>query len=444
MKNTFHFKSLLSMLLFVFLFSAAEAQDKNVAKVDDYIAKAKQTTDVAKKNELYNKAAALIMSARLDKSEYVKIADSYLEEGDINNAVKFYMRTDKADKNEGYVKTGHKMIELAFDDPKNEAKTMKKAIDYFSKGGAAAEGYEAAGDAYYTKGKEHYMKAADYYAQGKITAKVDKIANEYIAEKKLTKAAEVYMKLDTEEGYKKAGDLYFNAGEYNDAFTAYDKGMIAEGIKKYADKLYDNGEISDGDALYARVGEMYIEKKDYDALAALGDDAEKRNNFNLAAGFYQKSGKQQKASRALAFEQLFDLDYTNAKASFEAMGDADMGKAISSNLKYLMPLKDVASFFEDVKRNQPYVGTSEDPTSKKQVVNKEDEDAFISYYKDLSGILVDYCYTISNNVTKITHSGLKEAMMRKFRQYGAVRNVLDANFGKKLQKSEANARDVVL
>ncbi len=436
-------KFFLSMIFLLYVVSL-NAQDKNEAKVDAFIAKAKETTDAAKKTEYYNKAAEIIMSARLDKSQYVKIADAYLEEGDITNAVKYFMRCNKEDKNAGYVKVGHKMIEQAFDDPKTEAKTMRKALDYFTKGGASAEGFETAGDAYYSQGKDSYMKAAEYYGQGNAIAKLDKIAGEYVAENKPGLAADVYMKTNTPEGYKKAGDLYYSSGDFNNAFTAYEKGGFPEGIKKYADRLYDAGEKSDGDALYAKVADMYAAKSDNEGIIALAKAEEERGYYTMAVTFYERAGETASANRARAFEQLFSFDFATAKVTFETLGDADMSKAITANMKFLTPLKEVADYFDEVKGNQPYISFDEDPVTHKKTANAADLETFNSYYRDLAGTIVDQCYVVSTNIPKITHAGLKAAMMKKFKQYGAIRNVLDAGFSKKLQKDQATAKDVTL
>ncbi|HXH18911.1 MAG TPA: hypothetical protein VNJ07_07475 [Chitinophagales bacterium] len=444
MKTAIPFSDFFSLIVVMLLSLAVHAQSKEEAKVDGYIVKAKETTDPAKKAEYYKKAADLIRSARLDKSQFVKIADSYLEEGDIKNAVLYYGFCDKADKQEGYKKVGNKMIETAFDDPKNEAKNVRKAIDYFTKGGATAEGYEVAGDAYYNRGKEYYMKAAEYYAMGKVNTKIDRIANEYIAGGDKGKAAEVYLKLNTEEGFKKAGDLYYESGDFYNAYTAYDKGGIADGIKKYADRLYQEGQTSDADALYNKVAEMYAEKKNSEALAGMAKMAEEKGNFEMAGNFYEKAGEANKAGKARAFAKLVAFDYEGAKIDFEALGDAEMLKAITSNKKYLDPLKEAADYFDEVKQNEPPVSYTEDTVTHKRTYNAADLESLNSYYNDLAGSIVDNCYIVSANIVKITHPAMKDALMKKFRQYGAIRNVLDANFGKKLQKTEVKAKDVML
>ena len=434
----------LPVVLFTLLFSFAHAQDKNVTKVDGLIAKAAAEADAVKKNELYNKAAEIIMTAKMDKAQYIKIADSYLEGGDVTNAVKFYMRCDKQDKNEGYVKVGHKMLETAFDDPKTEAKTVRKAIDYFTKGGKTNEGYEAAGDAYYERGKEYHVKAAEYYGLGKVSAKIEKVASELIADKQPAKAAEVYMKLNNEEGFRKAGDLYFNAGDYSNAFIAYDKGGIPEGIKKYADKLYEEGDVQGAAAQYMKVAEMFAAKQNTAALNDMAKVAEERGNYTMAADFYTKGGEPNKATKARAYGNLTTFDFEGAKMEFESLGDAEMVKAVNANMKYLTPLKDAATYFDDTKRAEPRIYYTEDSITKKKTYNQDDIQSFNTYYKDNLSIIVDNCYTVSANVTKILYGPLKDALMRKFRQYGAIRNILDANFGKKLQKTQVTEKEVVL
>ncbi|GIV34539.1 MAG: hypothetical protein KatS3mg031_2074 [Chitinophagales bacterium] len=429
---------------FLLFMSFAYAQEKDIAKVDALIAKAKETTDAAKKASFYNKAAEIIMSARLDKSQYAKIGDAYLDDGDITNAVKFYSRCDKESKNAGLIKVGHKMIEQAFDDPKSESKTINKALSYFSKAGAANEGYEAAGDAYYARGKEYYMKAAEYYAQGNVTAKLEKIASEFLNDKKPDLAAEVYMTTGTPESLKKAGDLYYSIGDFYHAFTAYEKAGYTEGLKKYADQLYNAGEKADGDAIYARIADMYAEKNNKEGLTELAKAQEQRGYYNMAASLYERAGDTQSAARARAFELLLSFDLQSAQTAFEAIGDADMGKAIKAHLKPLTSLKEVADYFDDVKANQPYVSFEEDPVTHKKTANSAEMESFNSYYRDLANTIVDYCYTVSDIVPKISHAGLKTAMMKKFSQYGAIRNILTEDFGKKLRKEEVTAKDVIL
>lgn len=434
----------ISVILIYLLPVAAIAQEKEIAKVEKYILQARQATDPGKKADYYAKAAQLIIDARLPKSVNMKIADAYLEEGDINNAKKFYDRCDKEDKAEGYVKMGHKTIEMAFDDPKTEAKTMSTAMKYFTKGGAVTEGYEAIGDAYYDKGQNYYMKAAEYYALGKISAKIDKIAGEYAAAGNKAMAAEVYMKLETEEGFTKAGDLYYSVGDFNNAFTAYDKGGNADGIKKYADKLFSEGFVADANALYNKVVEMYAAKNNLSAIARLAQLKEERGEFGLAASFYEKAGEPNKSLKASAFSKLTSFDFEGAKADFNSLGDAEIIKAIAANMKYLTPLKDAAYYFDDVKQHEPPVTYIEDSVTHKKVPNSVDLEIFNEYYKAAIGAIVDNCYIVSANVPKITHAGIKDAFMKKFRQYGAIRNVLDASFGKRLQKAQVTAKDVVM
>lgn len=432
------------LLICSLLTLAVNAQEKEIAKVDDYIAKAKEASDKSKKTDLYNKAAQLIMSARLDKSHNMKIGDAYLEEGDVTNAIRYYMRCETEDKNEGYKKAGDKTIEQAFDDPKMEDKTMRKAISYYSKAKAAEEGYEAVGDAYYERGKDFRMKAAEFYGTGKAVNKIERIAGEYMDEKNLHAAADVYMKLDNEEGYKKAGDLFYSVNDFNNAYSAYEKGGVTEGIKKYADKLYADGLKVDGDALYYKLAEIYTTKEDKESLARLARLAEEKSNYTMAASIYEQAGEAVNANKAKAYSHLVSLDFETAEKAFKDLGDLETAEGISKNMKYLVALRDVADYFEEVKSFEPYVAYSEDPETKERIPNKTDLADFHAYYKGVASNIVERCYMISSNVQNIKDPILKKVMINTFKQFGAVRNVLDDNFNKKLQKEKATARDVIL
>lgn len=427
----------------LFTFSEVNAQDKNVAKVDEYIQKAKAEPDKNKKTVLYNKAVEVITTAKLGKEQYVKLGDAYVEEGDVVKASQFYMRADAADKKEGYIKIGDKLIEMAPEDPKSEPKTMKKAVDYYTKAGKTAEGYEAVGNSYYNRGKEFYPKAAEYYAQGGLTAKLEKIATELVGANQKIKAAEVYLKMNNVEGFKKAGDLFFEAGDLPHAFDAYNEGKIGEGIQKYGDKAYADGKFSEGDAMHNRAAEIYIEKNDTKGLISLGAAAEKRGNFTMAADMYEKGGATDKAGNARAYEALYLLEFDAAKTALEGINDFETAKAIAANLKFLNPLKEVAATFEDIKQNQPYISMIEDETGKKSP-NPADISNFNEYYKSLAGSIFDNVNILSLNIPKITNPRLKDIMMKKFMQYGAVRNILDSSYNKKLQKTQVTYKEVIM
>jgi tetratricopeptide (TPR) repeat protein len=438
------FKQLILTVTAAIILLSANAQDKEIAKVDALITKARAEQDKIKKTELYNKAAEIINTAKLGKEQNAKLGDAYVEEGDVVKASQFYMRCDAADKKAGYVKIGDKLIEIAPEDPKSEPKNMKKAIDYYTKAGQTKEGYEAVGNAYYNRGKEFYMKAAEYYAQGGVNTKLEKVAGDYIAAGEKDNAANVYLKLNTTEGFKKAGDLFFAAGKFNDAFDAYDKGKVGEGLQKYGDKLYADGLTSEGDAQYTKASEIFVEKNNKDGLSSLAASAEKRGNFAMAASFYEKAGETDKAGYAKAYEALYMLEFDAAKLALEGINDFETAKAITANAKFLNPLKDVAFTFDEIKKDQPVVSIVENTDSGKKEPNPADVSNFNEYYKGLAGSIYDNVNILSLNVPKITNARLKEIMMKKFMMYGAVKNILDNNFGKKIQKTQVTYKEVIM
>jgi hypothetical protein len=427
-----------------FLFTTATAQDKNVAKVDEYIQKAKNEPDKNKKTVLYNKAVEVITTAKLGKDQYVKLGDAYVEEGDVVKASQFYMRCDAADKKEGYAKIGDKLIEMAPEDPKTEPKTMKKAVDYYTKAGKTNEGYEAVGNSYYNRGKEFYPKAAEYYASGNNSAKLEKIASELIASNQKADAAKIYLKMNNAEGFKKAGDLYFDAGEFNSAFDAYNEGKVGEGIQKYGDKAYNDGKYSEGDAMHVRAAEIYTEKNDAKGLLSLGASAEKRGNYTMAAEMYEKGGATDKAGNARAYEALYLLEFDAAKTALEGINDFETAKSITPNMKFLNPLKEVATAFDDILKNQPYISMVEDPETGKKSPNPADVSNFNEYYKSLVDAIYDNVNVLSVNIPKITNARLKDIMMKKFMQYNSVRTILDSSFNKKLQRTQVTYKEVTM
>lgn len=435
----------LFLSLFIFLFQhTLFAQDKNIAKVDEYISKAKSQSDATKKADLYNKAAQLIMTQKLPKSEFVKLGDAWVEEGDVVKASQYYNRADKEDKKEGYIKIGHKMIELAPEDPKREGRNMEKAITYFTKGGDTEAGYEAVGDSYYARGKEYYMEAVQYYAAGKISQKIEKIAQEFISSNEKTNAAKTYEKMNTPEGFKKAGDLYFANEDYPAAFDAYVNGKHGEGIQKYGDKLYDDGKWSEGDAQYTKAAEIYEEKNDRNGLISLGTAAEKRGNYSLATTMYERGGATDKAGHAKAFESLYNFDFDNAKIALEGINDFDLAKAIKANIKYLDPLKEINQLFLQIKQDEPYISVIEDPETGKKTPSPGDINTFNEYYKSMIDDINENINKIAANLAKVNHSRLKDLMFTRFQQYGAVKNILDKNLNRKLQRNQITYKEVKL
>lgn len=444
MNTQSYFKKIQLIVVMLFLTFIVNAQDKNVAKLEELINKAQSETDKMKKTELYNKASQLIMAEKMDKNSNAKLGDAFIQEGDVTKASQFFAKCDADEKKEGYKRIGEKLIEQAFEDPKQEVKLMKKSIDFYTKGGSSKDGYAAVGNAYYAKGKDGYMKASDYYAQGGLADKVEQVAKDYLNEGNKAKAGEVYLKMNSPEGFKKAGDLFFDSGDMVNAFSSYEKGNVAEGIKKYADKLYADGQYSDGDAQYTKAGDMYASKNDKDGLEALGDAAEKRGNYTMAVAMFEKAGATDKAGKAKAYEGLYLLDFDAAKIALEGINDFEMSKAITANLKFLTPLKDVVYAFDEIKKGQPYVSMVVDSNTKKSVPNPADLSNFNEYYKGYAGDIFDKVNILSLNIPKITNARLKESMMKKFSQYGAVRNILDASFNKKLQKIQVTYKEVGL
>jgi hypothetical protein len=164
----------------------------------------------------------------------------------------------------------------------------------------------------------------------------------------------------------------------------------------------------------------------------------------MAAEMYEKGGATDKAGNARAYEALYLLEFDAAKTALEGINDFETAKSIAANLKFLNPLKEVATTFDDILKNQPYISMVEDPETGKKSQNPADVTNFNEYYKSLAGSIFDNVNILSLNIPKITNARLKDIMMKKFMQYGAVRTILDSSFNKKLQKTQVTYKEVTM
>ena len=232
----------------------ASAQNKEADKGKATLAKAMEQKDASKRQELINTAREDFQKGGLKPQEVaVILGDAYLDKNDLVNAANSYSSASKEDKKTGFKKVADADADAAFSgDEKAEGKAVNKAMDYYKKADALKEGARNIGDKYYAKGPDGYNKAMDFYILGGADVKLEAIAKEYFDKggENEDKAAEVYLRMKTPEGYQKAGDIYYNRKEYAKAIESYEKGNSADGIKKYADYLYSQNKNDDADNYY--------------------------------------------------------------------------------------------------------------------------------------------------------------------------------------------------
>lgn len=444
-------KFFVAALAVVIFNTALEAQNKDVDKGNDFLKKAMDQTDAAKRQDLINKAIESWTKGGLKREMYALIGDAFLEKKDYTNASSNYSRCDKPEKKEGMKKIAEAYVEDAFSgEEKNEPKNLKKAMDYFTKGDAAKEGARLIGDRYYARGIAAYGKALDYYVIGEAAVKIEQIAKEYMEKggDNENKAAETYLRMKNKDGYTKAGNIYYNRNEFQKAIEAYLKGGVREGIQKYADYLYSENRNEEADNLILQLADALTEQKDDEGMEKLASQTQAKGSYMLASKLYDKAGDVSKGDVCRAYDALIGFRLEEAKGLFAQAADPavqSMGASITASEKYMGPLKDLADNMEDLKKNAPFVTLITDSVTGKSYPSPSDQKMQEDYYKSIRDQIIKNVNDISVNYTKLTDPKLKNFVRQRFLQYGAVRNILDKeSFVVKKLKQDVKVKDLVL
>jgi hypothetical protein len=424
------------------------AQNKDIDKGKETLVKAMEQKDAAKRNEMVQKATESFQKGGMKREMYALIGDAFLDKKDYVNAQSNYSRCDKPEKKEGMKKLAEAYVEEAFSgDEKNEAKALRKAMDFYTKAEAAKEGARVIGDRFYEKGPASYNKALDYYVLGGADVKVEQIAKQY-ADKggdDEVKAAETYLKLKTPEAAKKAGDIYYARNEFQKAIDAYLSGGVEEGITKYADYLYSEHRNEDADNLIMRLGDTYAEKKNDDANEKLAASVMNKGSYLLASKLYDKAGNVSMGDKARAYDALANFRLEEASGLFTQSNDAAMAKLIADNQKVLTPLQDLAETLEALMKNAPNISVVIDSVTGKAIQSVSDQKMQEDYYKSVREQIIKNVNDLSVNFAKLSDPTLKKFVKQRFSKYGAVRNILDKDtFAIKKQKQDIKVKDVIL
>ncbi len=438
-----------AVALLLFIFQASAQSSKDADKGKDMFLKALDQKDPAKKQDMISKAREEMQHGGLKPQEIAVImGDGYLEKGEIDKAASSYSSAGKDDKKEGFKKVAEAYVESAFSgDEKAESKALSKAMNYYSKADATKEGARNIGDKFFDKGMGSYDKALTYYIMGDAQVKIEQIAKEYFDKggDNQDKAAEVYIKTKTPEGYKKAGDIYFDRKEYQKAIEAYQSGNSADGIKKYADYLYSQNRNEEGDNLYVKIAEIYATLKDDEALEKLANECQQKGSYNLASRIYDKAGNSTMSDKSKAYAELIAFKLDSAIMFFNNVGDANMVKTINDNMKMLNPLKDVAENFDEIMRGAPPINMITDSVTGQTMPSASDEKFTEDYYKSVRDQIVKNVFAVSAGMLKLTNPDLVKYARIRFLHYGAVRNILDnQSFAIKKQKADIRTKDVIL
>lgn len=424
------------------------AQNKDIDKGKGFLTKAMEQSDATKRQDYINKAIESFQKGGMKREMYALIGEAFLEKKDYVNASSNYSRCDKPEKKEGMKKIAEAFVEDAFSgEEKQQAKNLKKAMDYYTKADAAKEGARAIGDRFYNLGFDNYMRALDYYLIGDAAVKIEQIAKEYFDKggDNEAKSAEIYLKMKNADGYKKGGDIYYARKEYGKAIEAYIAGANVEGIQKYADYLYAEHRGEEADALYMRLADAMSDNKDDEGLEKLAAKIMNKGSYALAAKLYEKAGNSTNADKCKAYDDLVNFRIDEAKAAFTGMGDANMVKLLTDNEKILTPLKDLAENMEDLKKGAPFITPVFDSLTGQSITSKDDEKMRDDYYKSIKDQVIKVVSDVAANYAKLSDANLRKYARERFLQFGAVRSILDKeSFVVKKQKQDIKVKDLIL
>lgn len=436
---------MLTILCSLFMAPSLMAQDKNVTKAEEYVAKGIATSDAIAKRENLEKAVEYYTKAGMGKELFELIGDALVSAKDYVSAAKYYTRGTTEIKKSGYRKIGDAMVEdaEASSDDKEVGKLIKSALSHYNKSDDPKAGFKAIGDIYYKQGASKYDAALGYYVQGQVNDMIKKIAEEYKANGNDTLAAQTYERMNNAEGFNAAGKIYEDTEDYSKAYIAYEKAGNMDGLLRYANRLFETGNIDAGVPQYQKIAAIYEQKNDKAGMGKLAESASKYGQYQLASDLYMKINDFKKAEMALVYQDLFSFNLEGAIDHATKAEDDALAAAIKASKASLDIFAKIAADFDLIRQNEPSV-TKQYDNNKNLKLSAEDMQSLKGYYTDYKTKIADQTYLLAANYAKLTHPILKEVMKTKFSSYGAVRTILDNNMVKKKEKTAVKTEDTFL
>ena len=422
-------------------------EDKNEIKANELIEEAATNSSPSERRVLYEKALKLLEKAGYDKKANAIIADAMVEIKDYNSAARYYGYAEPEQKKEGLMKIGDAYIQDAKEEPAKALKHYDKAVSYYGKAKEKNLGYIRVGDAYFEEGIESYENALKNYVFGKASDKINLLGDTYYAagEKYYSFAAKAYSLVGTEENFIKSGNLYFDIAEYELAYAQYDTAKYMDGIIKFSDKMFSLGDVNSGNLQYSKVADFYEKKGNDDKLLSLAVKLYDSGRYNLAALFYQKAGVNDKAAKCELYHAIKAFDLPQAEAISTQMSDAVMTAVLKKNTSYLESFKAIATLFDQIKKDEPYVQMRLNETTQKNEPDKADMKIFEENYNALRSDILKELNNLTITFGKLSDETLKKIVRQRFLEYGAVRNILDPlTFKQKLSDSEVKTVDTFM
>jgi tetratricopeptide (TPR) repeat protein len=381
----------------------------------------------------------LFRDMKMSKEGSIAIGDAFYNKGDLKTASRWYGKGGKENKTETSKKIGEAYLEDAFNetDPKLQKKAFDNSYKNLSKAYGAEEANRMIGNEFFDMGADQYPKAIEYYQKANYNEGILMIGDIYASKPEtIGKAADIYVITKSKEGYRKAGDLYYNQGNYVKAMEYYVAGGVIDGYKKYAIELKKAGKTE----MYNTVCEIIS-----DSLKAQGKDddvreiaigAERDNNFVLAASLYKKLNEKELEAKYNAYIQMMKLEAVPAKELFQAMGREDMVRDIDANIKQLTTLQQSMMSLNELQKGAPKLSTKINQSTGMAEYDARDLSLRDQYYGNpaTQKSISDVVYQISKDFQTLkVNEELRGLIRQSFLTYKPVKNILDTyTFTKKI------------
>ena len=405
---------------------------KKIAKAKALIDQAMKAKDKAKQSELLNESLALYSEMKMAKEGNLEIGDAFYNTGDLKTAARYYAKGGKENKAQTSEKVGSAYLEEAFKetDPKLQKKAFDNAFKNLSKAHGPNEANRIIGNEFFNMGENSYPKALEYYEKGGYKEGIYMIGDLYAARpENIDLASETYIRAKDKEGYRKAGDLYFNKGDYVKAMDKYATGGVIEGYVKYASELKKAGKIHMYNTVCEIITDTLKAKGKTDDIQEIAVQAERENNFPLAASLYKKLGNKELEQKYTAYMLMMNLEVIPAKDIFKAMGKEDVANDIDKNIKQLTDLQQSMLNLKEFQKNVPKVATKPNAYNGKLEYDANDVKLRDQYYgnpatqKGISEVVYNIGKTFGTLRAGEELKGLTRQALQRFKP---VKNILDS------------------
>jgi hypothetical protein len=419
--------------------AAPVIDQKKMAKANSLIAMAMKEKDKGKQGEKINEALEAYREMKMVKEGNLAIGDAFYNSGDLKTAARYYAKGGKENKTETGDKVGKAYLEDALKetDPKLQKKAFDNAYKSLAKAYSPNEANRIIGNEFFDMGIDQYPKALDYYEKGNYTEGMMLIADLYAAKpENFEQAANTFARTKTKDGYKKAGNIYYDKGDYVKAMEYYAAGGVIEGYKKFATELKKAGKINEYNTVCEIISDTLKVQGKTDEIKEIAVMAEKENNFTLAASLYKKLGEPELEKKYTAYSHMMSLDVISAKEIFKGIGKFDIADDIDKNIKQLTDLQQSMLVLKELQKNAPKINAKVNSYNGKLEYDKNDLKLRDQYYgnpatqKSISEVVYSIGKTFQSYKGNEELKGLARQALLKF---APVKNILDNyDFSKKI------------